>query len=45
MAYPIPLLFDDEKNDRLDFEYMKRNSLWLDFKIIFQTLKFEDESY
>ena len=29
----------------IDFEYMKRNSLWLDFKIIFQTLKFEDESY
>ncbi len=23
MAYPMPLLFDDEKIDRRDFEYMK----------------------
>ena len=30
---------------KVDFEYMKRNSLWLDLKIIFKTLKFEDESY
>lgn len=28
-----------------DFAYLQKNSLWLDFKIIFQTLKFEDESY
>ena len=24
MAYPMPLLFDDEKIERRDFEYMKR---------------------
>lgn len=23
MAYPTPLLYDDERRDRMDFEYMK----------------------
>ena len=23
MAYPTPLLYDDERKDRMDFEYMK----------------------
>ena len=28
-----------------DFEYLQRHSLWLDLKLIFQTLTFKDESY
>jgi putative colanic acid biosynthesis UDP-glucose lipid carrier transferase len=30
---------------KFDFEYLKSQSLWNDLKIIFQTLKFKDDSY